>query len=787
MRERLLVGIVAGGVLFTLAVSLTAQMDGGRTELGFEPTMATASGAGFEIIYENVVYESTWPIERWIKRNVAVRSISSENLSLDYEVTCVETGTGISPFPQPQSIYLTPGESENIWYFLDVSYRTGLDAQDMETAADYTFTTAVSVWPRGNQSATTTVMLNHLVHVVPAANLTTNSTVQGHVYDKETGQPMAGVEVTLGGANGVPSYRTTSASDGSYSLACYAYRYLISQELHKYDLAVQRQGYKAFHRVLEPAEGGSLQADIFLEKQTASANYVLVDNYQTNMTIWRGDVTPDERRFVISHAHQEMGLTEEEIKQRARIYLFDISAGKLNKLWDYPVENEAWGVDISDDSRYVAASIIRSSKEILLDENGNLLWEKSWNELPGTTDPGSGESREIRISHNNQYVAIGAGGGNLWLLDLPTGNVVWWKFLEGQIRRIEFSQDDQRIYVGSGDGFLYKLDINGNIIWRANIEAWPYTYGLDITADESLIATASKIGKIYLTDGSGNTPWYFDTRGGAAWCDISTDKSLVVTGSGGSFGTVALVENGNLLWWLGQGSASGMLTSDGKYILIGSETIMLSDTSGTTLWSYFKPSSTHFSYITSDKSKIIAGDGEGNLYLFQGGIQENAPPSENELGPSGGEVESGNARITVPENALSENVTIVIAQTSAAPPSGYSLVGQAYDIGPTGTTFTVPTTLTLRYNETDLPEGANEAQLAIWRKTNGEWENLGGTVDTTTNTVSVQVNRLSVYAILHVAGPTEVPAAIDWTLIMGLVGVTIAVVIVAVIVFKRKR
>ncbi|MEW6070630.1 MAG: PKD domain-containing protein, partial [Candidatus Thermoplasmatota archaeon] len=80
--------------------------------------------------------------------------------------------------------------------------------------------------------------------------------------------------------------------------------------------------------------------------------------------------------------------------------------------------------------------------------------------------------------------------------------------------------------------------------------------------------------------------------------------------------------NGNLLWWLGTYSASGMLTNDGKYILIGLKTVTLSDLNGTVLWAYPRHSLTHFCYITKDKSKIIAGDGEGNVYFFEGNITE---------------------------------------------------------------------------------------------------------------------------------------------------------------------
>ena len=55
------------------------------------------------------------------------------------------------------------------------------------------------------------------------------------------------------------------------------------------------------------------------------------------------------------------------------------------------------------------------------------------------------ESREIKISHNSKYVAIGTTPGDLLLLDLETGKLLWRAFLYGQIRGIVFTFDDSII------------------------------------------------------------------------------------------------------------------------------------------------------------------------------------------------------------------------------------------------------------------------------------------------------------------------------------------------------
>ncbi|MEW6069259.1 MAG: hypothetical protein AB1485_01450, partial [Candidatus Thermoplasmatota archaeon] len=75
-----------GIVVRTETLSALAKIEHKTSHYG--SARSTVTGAGFEIIYDDVVYESTWPIERWIKRNVTVKSTSSENLSLDYDVVC---------------------------------------------------------------------------------------------------------------------------------------------------------------------------------------------------------------------------------------------------------------------------------------------------------------------------------------------------------------------------------------------------------------------------------------------------------------------------------------------------------------------------------------------------------------------------------------------------------------------------------------------------------------------------------------------------------------------------
>ena len=74
-------------------------------------------------------------------------------------------------------------------------------------------------------------------------------------------------------------------------------------------------------------------------------------------------------------------------------------------------------------------------------------------------------------------------------------------------------------------------------------------------------------------------------------------------------------------------------------------------------------------------------------------------PTMKMVGPSGGAVSSsdGNLAVNIPAGALPADVTIT-TEPAAAPAAG--AVGTVYEIGPTGTQFAMPVTLTLHYDMT---------------------------------------------------------------------------------------
>jgi uncharacterized repeat protein (TIGR01451 family) len=144
--------------------------------------------------------------------------------------------------------------------------------------------------------------------------------------------------------------------------------------------------------------------------------------------------------------------------------------------------------------------------------------------------------------------------------------------------------------------------------------------------------------------------------------------------------------------------------------------------------------------------------------------------------------------LVVPENALFENTAIDVVQKPPENLPTYVMVSNIFDIGPNGTNFNMPSTLTLPYNENEIPLGMSEDNLAIYRRISGGdgWELVGGNVDKATNTISVQINHLSEYAVMASIGGS---AAESGGLPLLTIGVIIAVIlIIAVIaIFIRRR
>ncbi|HAG08851.1 MAG TPA: hypothetical protein DCK87_04710, partial [Desulfotomaculum sp.] len=130
-------------------------------------------------------------------------------------------------------------------------------------------------------------------------------------------------------------------------------------------------------------------------------------------------------------------------------------------------------------------------------------------------------------------------------------------------------------------------------------------------------------------------------------------------------------------------------------------------------------------------------------------------PGVGSVGPKGGKVTgaAGKACVEIPAGVLDKEVVITIKQVVltevTAPPATLKLASDIYEFGPAGTKFAKPVTITLQYDPAKLA-GAKEEMLAVYYldETTKTWVSLGGTVDKTKHTVTVEVDHFSKYAVM---------------------------------------
>ena len=153
------------------------------------------------------------------------------------------------------------------------------------------------------------------------------------------------------------------------------------------------------------------------------------------------------------------------------------------------------------------------------------------------------------------------------------------------------------------------------------------------------------------------------------------------------------------------------------------------------------------------------------VYLFElgrpGGVQVQVA-STRPVTSGGGTVEDEETKtkVTIPENALEEEVEIEVG-TFTVVPAGADLSGVMVYLGPPGTTFSEPVEVTVSYDPDNLPVGVAEEDLVMLRydEDSSEWEELPSTVNTEEQTITGLTTRFSGFG----AGVIKIPTPSDHT------------------------
>lgn len=113
------------------------------------------------------------------------------------------------------------------------------------------------------------------------------------------------------------------------------------------------------------------------------------------------------------------------------------------------------------------------------------------------------------------------------------------------------------------------------------------------------------------------------------------------------------------------------------------------------------------------------------------------------IGPSGGSVGIGGARLTLPPGAVSATTTFVVSV-----PASQHLEAEFHAYGRSSFQFDVPATITISYRRCGDVDGPFRAWY-IDDETKALLENMGGVTDTLTRTHRFQTGHLSGYAVAN--------------------------------------
>jgi len=115
-------------------------------------------------------------------------------------------------------------------------------------------------------------------------------------------------------------------------------------------------------------------------------------------------------------------------------------------------------------------------------------------------------------------------------------------------------------------------------------------------------------------------------------------------------------------------------------------------------------------------------------------------------------------KILDPEGGILDEIGVTPIGRPPTPPEGYYVIA-AFDFKPDGATFDPGIEITLAYDPEMLPEGVDEANLAIafLDGATGEWVFVTGGVDPVADTVTFSIAHFTAFAILAAAPPAPTP------------------------------
>ncbi len=410
----------------------------------------------------------------------------------------------------------------------------------------------------------------------------------------------------------------------------------------------------------------------------------------------------------------------------SEMYYFDVldRQNSTTLQWSYDLGGWAQAVDITPDGRYISTMTgtryDTSDADFFIFENdGTVSMHRAWQGWNSIVD-----TRDVAISNDGRYVATASG---MYLMTWDRENQGdWLEFYRGNGDpvSVDISSDGNYAVAGYYDnwdeeeGSLQLVNAkvqdvnNSNGIWdKEDLEG---ITSIDATHDVGEILVGTESGAVYIFNRDGSTEFIFQNQ--------DAIKDVAIAGDGSAF---AFTDYKNKLEYY----------------------------QGRTLkWKWNYPEDVNSLSISDDGKSIVIGTEDGSIFLFGESLETEEGKvftSQKISALTGGKIEADGVSLSIPAGALTEDSTVTISASTATQDETGSLklVSNVYDFE-CDASFSSSVTVTISYSESDIPEGVNEEDLAIYTYQNGEWVNVGGVVDTEANTITVELSHFSMYAAM---------------------------------------
>ena len=293
-------------------------------------------------------------------------------------------------------------------------------------------------------------------------------------------------------------------------------------------------------------------------------------------------------------------------------------------------DDYAWGVATSFEGNIVIVGYAEPFPAgtpdawiLMLNERGDVVWEKIYN----TTR--LEELYDVAITFDRNIFAVGcisvsgSKAEDAWIMKLDeNGNVLWQKTYGGNdtdvARALAITAEGDIMVVGytfssgagSADAFLLKLDENGDIIWQKTYgdSNWNGAFDVDVTPEGRIVIVGNSKSSVndydvwvLEIDSNGNVLWQ-KTYGGsnresATGVVADADGQVIVAGETESFGAgsrdawvLKIGKTGDIVWqktYGGEGLDSAKnvdLALDGSIIIVGETESFRKTAAGSNLW-----------------------------------------------------------------------------------------------------------------------------------------------------------------------------------------------------------